>query len=243
MLLGRNIGMFQDIRDLRAGDRWEKKLRGAISAATFLVPVLTPRYFNRDWCREETLTFLRLAEEKGVEPLIFPIIFVRDAEPDPDCEVRQALEPFQYKDFTNWRFENDPTWKERLLNAFGEDVAARLREVGAAKPPPRRARRRAGSAAESEAPPERERPKPATPPAIPTLVVDPFPGRGDHSTISAAIDAAPAGARILIRPGRYRESLRLSKPLELIGDGDRERIVVTTAEGDTLHCDASMARV
>ncbi len=38
-------------------------------------------------------------------------------------------------------------------------------------------------------------------PRIPTLVVDPWPGSGGHTTIAAAIAAAPEGARLLIRPG------------------------------------------
>ena len=49
MLLGHDVGIFQDIHDLRTGDRWEETLRAAVSNASFLIPVLTPRFFNRDW--------------------------------------------------------------------------------------------------------------------------------------------------------------------------------------------------
>jgi len=45
---------------------------------------------------------------------------------------------------------------------------------------------------------------------------------GDFDSIQAAIDAAPAGARILIRPGTYREAVMLDKPLEIFGEGDRD---------------------
>jgi hypothetical protein len=123
MLLGRDVDMFQDIRDVRTGERWAERIRAELTAATFLVPVLTPRYLNRPWCREETLTFLRLAREKGIEPNIFPIRFVEYDE-DPGCELRQALSPFQYKDFTQWRFESDPTRRDKLLNEFARDVKA-----------------------------------------------------------------------------------------------------------------------
>ena len=90
MLLGHDVGIFQDIHDLRTGDLWEEKLRAAVSNASFLIPVLMPRFFNRDWCREEVLTYLRVCKEAGLEPRIFPIRFV-EWDDDDGCEVRAAV--------------------------------------------------------------------------------------------------------------------------------------------------------
>lgn len=251
MVLGEDIDMFQDIRDLRVGDRWAEKLRAELSAATFLIPVLTPRYYKRDWCREEVLTFLRLAEEKGLDPLVFPVRFLPDHFPVEGCEVRAALQPFQYKDFIPWRF-GGPTERARLESAYAEDVALRLHErlhrsptttpppVAVKPSPPKAATPVAATPTSADGQPRDTAPPP---PIHPTLVVDPMPRRGDHTSIQAAIDAAEPGGRILIRPGTYREALRLSKPLELIGNGDRDRIVVTADANNTLHCDAPMARV
>jgi nitrous oxidase accessory protein len=43
---------------------------------------------------------------------------------------------------------------------------------------------------------------------------------GTHATIAAALLAAPAGSRILVRPGVYREgTLRVTNRVELVGDG------------------------
>lgn len=48
------------------------------------------------------------------------------------------------------------------------------------------------------------------------LVVSPH---GPYATIAAAVAAAPAGATVLVRPGRYREpTVRIDRPLELRGD-------------------------
>ncbi|MFT6775292.1 MAG: hypothetical protein ACJA1L_003011 [Paracoccaceae bacterium] len=66
---------------------------------------------------------------------------------------------------------------------------------------------------------------------------------GDFDSIQAAINAAPAGARILIRPGTYREAVMLDKPLEIFGEGDRDQIVIMSSNGPSLTCRASMARV
>ncbi|MEH7826558.1 right-handed parallel beta-helix repeat-containing protein [Gemmobacter denitrificans] len=244
MLMGEEVGIFQDIHDLRTGDRWAETLRAGVSAASFLIPVLTPRFFNRDWCREEVLTYLRICEETGIEPRIFPIRFVKWRE-DADCVVRQALQPFQYKDFSNWRFESDPTQKSRLVFEFAEDVTERLHLPPAARKP---AKPSVGAAHEPQTQKTAEeidlsRKEEMPPPKQPVHIVDPWPKRGDFTSIQAAIDAAEPGDRILVREGTYRESLRLSKVLEIFGEGDRERILVTTDKGNALQCDAPLARI
>jgi hypothetical protein len=96
-----------------------------------------------------------------------------------------------------------------------------------------------------------------TTPPLPTprkgpLVVDAL-GRGEFLTIGAALAEADVGARVLIRPGLYREGVELTKQVELVGDGPPEEIVVennsgpvvvmrtenATVRGLTLRCTAT----
>jgi F-box protein 11 len=72
--------------------------------------------------------------------------------------------------------------------------------------------------------------------------VDPYL-RGDFGTVSAAIEAAQPGDRILVRPGLYQESLVVDKPLELIGDGPVEDIVIRATDDHVLAFRASIGRV
>ena len=58
-------------------------------------------------------------------------------------------------------------------------------------------------------------------------------GDGQFISIQAAIDAVAAGTEITVRPGKYRETLRIDKPLCLIGDGNPDQVVVTTRDA---HC-------
>jgi hypothetical protein len=83
----------------------------------------------------------------------------------------------------------------------------------------------------------------AAPGYVATVKVDQFPGRGDFTTISDAIARAPAGARIQIRPGHYRERLIFDKPLELVGDGPREDIVIDSHEGTAIIFDTNIGVV
>lgn len=58
-----------------------------------------------------------------------------------------------------------------------------------------------------------------------TVIVDQN-SRGDYATITEALEAVKAGTRILVRPGRYMESIVIDKQVEIIGDGDRDDIVI-----------------
>src|SRR6266566_8563995 len=44
---------------------------------TFLVPVITPRYFNRPECRQELTDFAAKARKRGAAQLILPIVYTR----------------------------------------------------------------------------------------------------------------------------------------------------------------------
>lgn len=58
-------------------------------------------------------------------------------------------------------------------------------------------------------------------------LVDPS-GAGDYVTVGDALAAAEPGDRLLIRPGTYRESLTVDKRIEIVGQGDRDGVVIET---------------
>jgi len=61
-----------------------------------------------------------------------------------------------------------------------------------------------------------------------TLVVGP----GGYATISAAVEAAGHGDTVLVKPGRYKESVIVDgKTITIQGDGDRDTIVVGWDQG------------
>jgi len=62
-----------------------------------------------------------------------------------------------------------------------------------------------------------------------TFVVD-QDGSGDHTTISEAVEAALDGDTILIKPGTYIEAILVEKDIALMGEGDRETIVIEAPE-------------
>lgn len=71
-----------------------------------------------------------------------------------------------------------------------------------------------------------------------TLVVGPD-GAGMYLTISSAVADARDGDRILVRPGTYRESVLVSRSIEIIGDGDSASVVVLSGAGPCFHLNGS----
>ena len=60
------------------------------------------------------------------------------------------------------------------------------------------------------------------------LVVDAM-GRGDFTSLAAAIAASRSGGRIVVLPGLYRESVTIDKPLEIRGEPAGGKVVVMGA--------------
>ncbi len=249
LLLGAEVDMFQDIYDIRHGDDWEARLRDELTGASFMIPVLTPRYFKRPWCREEVMTYLRLASERGVPARLYPIYVVTDRKYDrgEHCEVRAAVARYQHFDWRPLRFEESEKKLGKAINDFAESIHDKLDEdtpdlpLGTAAAPPVRP-----AAAKPTPANQPEKTTPAKPPpagkehVVEEHVVDQWPGRGDFRSISDATDAAQPGARIVIRPGTYQENLVLDKVLELVGEGEPGAVEVRVSKGHILKVTAPL---
>lgn len=83
---------------------------------------------------------------------------------------------------------------------------------------------------------------PASHGTTPSIVVDQM-HRGDFLTITDAVAAARPGTQIRIRPGLYQEGIVLDKPLELIGDGNRDDIVIAAKDANVIDFQTTAGRV
>jgi nitrous oxidase accessory protein NosD len=82
---------------------------------------------------------------------------------------------------------------------------------------------------------------PATP--SPAVLVISGSGDGDYDNFREAMENLPANGRLLVRPGVYRESLVIDKPMEIIGDGKRQEIIVTSAGASCILMQTDRATV
>lgn len=119
-----------------------------------------------------------------------------------------------------------------------DSIRATHRKPPKAKPKP--AARRASRPVRPVRPVRLVRPAPK--PALPQIMVSAL-GGGQARTIGEAVERAKAGTRIVIRAGVYRESLLISKPLELTAEEDTGDVFVESAAGPCLRLDAGQAVV
>jgi parallel beta-helix repeat protein len=75
-----------------------------------------------------------------------------------------------------------------------------------------------------------------------TLTVSQF-DTAEYRTISDALAQAPTGARIVIQPGVYRESVVLQKKVEIVGSGSASEVVIESPDGNALMMRSDMVRV
>ncbi|MGH3943252.1 MAG: right-handed parallel beta-helix repeat-containing protein [Pseudonocardiaceae bacterium] len=248
MQIGQEFPIFQDRTDIAWGQNWQTRINETLDTVTLLIPVMTPGFFASPACRQEVIRFVERERQLGRSDLILPVYYVgtpqlddptlRDSDP-----VATTLFVRQYADWRELRFE--PFTAPVVRKALAQ-LAVRIRET-LRQPPPRAgqpeqdgaAKRTTGTAQTPRDATERSSTVKQEPP---THVVDPL-HRGDFPTITAAIRAARPGDRILVRPGLYRESVVLDKPLEIIGQGPVGEIVVQAQNANVLLFRTNIGRV
>jgi len=259
--IGEEFLIFQDRKDIQWGENWKKRIEESLDDVTFLIPIITPHFFNSDACRGELQQFIEREKELERNDLILPVYYVdcsllNDEEKRAGDELAQVIAARQYADWRELRhepFTSPQVGKtlaqlavqirdalERVQASEKIDVPepdAGVTHLSARKPSHR-------SLSDIESVIERGRPTrgPFAKTEPPIRVVDPM-HRGDHLTITEAIEAANPGDRILVRPGLYQEGLVIDKPLEIIGNGDPGEVVVEARDKDALLFKTTMGRV
>ncbi len=69
------------------------------------------------------------------------------------------------------------------------------------------------------------------------------PSGGDYSDLSAAVAAAEPGTRIEVYPGTYTRGIDVSKPLEIVGVGNKRDIVLKVADDNAIRWTAESGLV
>jgi parallel beta-helix repeat protein len=168
----------------------------------------------------------------GTPDLMPPELFDRQATLDERADIYmtgkllQEMMTFSSSGDPETRIDCPPTWIDLIADATNQIKGKRPRTIQAFL-------KQLGKSANALPPGAIVR-KP--------LIVD-CRGRGDFASINEAIDVAPPGTCILVRPGLYRESLRIRHAVELVGQGPREQIIVETEGGPTLRMTTSHATV
>lgn len=129
LLTGEELTLFID-HDLQWGDEWRARIDEALSSTTFFIPVITPRYFAREECRRELLTFAGHAKSLGRSDLLLSIYYVQvpgfDSDGSSDDEAVALVASMQWDDWRQLRLEgrDSPAYRKRV-----NELARRLADI------------------------------------------------------------------------------------------------------------------
>ena len=104
MQTGRPFHIFQDRNDISWGEQWKERIESALRGVTFLIPIVTPSYFQSPSCRSEFHTFLVREKELGEDRLILPIYYVTCDEMDDSVETTDEIAVvLRARNWADWR--------------------------------------------------------------------------------------------------------------------------------------------
>jgi cobaltochelatase CobT len=107
MHTGMPFQIFQDRNDLAWGQNWSQRIEKSLYEVTFLIPIITPSYFNSHACRNEYNIFEQREKSLGTNQLILPIYYlssdVIETQDDSD-DMGISLRKRQYSDWRGLRF-------------------------------------------------------------------------------------------------------------------------------------------
>jgi formylglycine-generating enzyme required for sulfatase activity len=115
--IGRDFEIFQDCEGIAWGQHWRSRLDEALDEGLFLIPILTPSYFNSEACRAELETFLELERRSGRKDRILSLYFlhapVYEQRTDPLVGI---LHERQHRDWRHLRI--DPLGSAKVMRAL-----------------------------------------------------------------------------------------------------------------------------
>ena len=133
---GSSLDIFQDKRDLYAGDHWRHSVDRALRDSRLLIAVVTPSFFKSDQCRREIEKFRSLhpSRESG---RIIPLVYIDPGSAiPPDHPIRPIYNHTQRVDFTDARFFDHGSANYRMeIHKVTLSIIGGLRDLAPAQPP------------------------------------------------------------------------------------------------------------
>jgi formylglycine-generating enzyme required for sulfatase activity len=198
----RKVEIFQDVAALETGDEWAAKIEAALAKSSFLIPIVTPDFFQSEWCCREVALFRDRERELGRGDLIFPIHYIDvghvDCSNPDDChdpEVVEFLRTRQWAEFHPYRHRSFEAEEVGLfIEKLAKAIATALRAPGPAPSPPAPPAR---PVADPRASTPAETPRPASPPPPRPARAEPLPFAEHLAALAHRAGIRPARAEPL----------------------------------------------
>jgi hypothetical protein len=126
------LNVFVDREAIEWGQEWRARIDSSLTEATFLIAIITPRFFRREECRRELLEFYGQAKSSDLEKLLCPILYidVEDLTPGNDDEVMSIVARTQLADWRELRLKADDSAEYRgAVNKLAQRILKIEKEI------------------------------------------------------------------------------------------------------------------
>lgn len=100
---GLPVHIFFDKKSIRWGARWVEVINKGLEGSAFLMPILTPSFFQSEACKGEYLKFLEVEERIGRRDLILPIYYVKCREIENTSTENVVARDIRNRQYRNWK--------------------------------------------------------------------------------------------------------------------------------------------
>jgi len=126
---GLPVHIFFDKKNIGWGKRWAEFIKKGLESTAFLIPILTPAFFQSQACRDEYMKFAETERRLGRRDLILPVYYVRSFEIErgsKDDKMVKDILTRQYRDWRRFRHRQRDDWE--MLQHFS-DLASSITET------------------------------------------------------------------------------------------------------------------
>jgi len=257
-LTGLHIKLWRDVDEIEWGKEWGKAIDAGLADAAFFLPVITPGYLLSEACRDEFEKVASYEKKRKRTDLILPLVYVRpdsfgeDGSEKRDPIVKLCLKR-QYADWEDLRHVGDEQREYRTkLTELGKRIRALLKSVdaptvsrksGEKKTAAQRSRANATTSRGTKNKIVPSAQEPGAAPQQKELYVNRLGQSGTYQTIAKALEAAQGGERIFIAPGHYHESIQITKPVEIHGEGNLGDVTIEVKGTSVVRSIATFGRI
>ncbi len=125
-----DIKIFIDTENIETGEKWQKKIANSLKKSKCLIAMLSPDYFNSQWCLSEWKTFINREKDHGIRfsGLIAPARYHDGNHYPKEAKDIQSVDFSEYSSTMEafWKTEDAYEFEKVKLKAFAKDVARKI---------------------------------------------------------------------------------------------------------------------
>jgi hypothetical protein len=146
-IVNARFAIWRDVKNIRTGEQWDDRIGDAVRASQVFIALMTPKWFESGYCREEYQIFKQVEEGVGVGEYVVPLLAHTIEKQIQNFDQQQKetyddLSRRQYKKTIATNFlALTKDQRERLIDEIADDIEGMIERLRNRSPPSDRVNR------------------------------------------------------------------------------------------------------